>query len=75
MSNSAEFEEFDVYLVAETGKAYQFSAGDKHERKDQFWIPRSIVKCITKFPALDGGWPMCRISIPSWKAEQLDELL
>lgn len=75
MTNAETYEEFDVYLVSETPKAYRFSAGDKYERKPHFWIARSLVRSITKFPALDDGWPMCRISIPSWKAEQLDELL
>lgn len=70
-----DYEEFTVYLVSQTGKAYQFSAGDQEERKDPFWIPRSLIKSLTKFPARGGGWPMCRITIPTWKADQLDDIL
>lgn len=65
----------DVYLYAETGKAYLVSKNRDATLKDQVWIPRSLCNGSTKFAVEKGQhgdeFRFARIKIAEWKAEEL----
>lgn len=61
-----------LYLVTETDRAYHFGEAQNEGQGRTFWIPKSIVRCITKMPPQPGKWRECKLELPDWKAEQLD---
>jgi len=59
-----------LYLIKETIKARHFSRSKAGW--PSFWIPRSVVSCITKFPPapLDGPFRRCDVTIEPWWLEK-----
>lgn len=63
----------ELYLVAETPAARGFQEEpEKDKGHQQFWIPRSLIRRFTKYPAKKGDYEQCDVQIPYWKAAQLN---
>lgn len=57
--------ELRAILVAETEKARQFKVVDR-----LVWIPRSVVKSITKFRPDANGHRECLVEVEDWFADK-----
>ncbi len=57
--------EIRAILISETEKARQFKVVDR-----LVWIPRSVVKSITKFAPDAKGHRECRLDVEDWFAEK-----
>lgn len=62
----------ELYLVHETPGARLFRR--KNERdpsRPDFWIPRSVVSRILKYPKDEGRLQLCEIELEDWFANKL----
>jgi len=57
--------EFRALLISETEKARQFMVNER-----LIWIPRSVVKCITKGPPDKQGQRVCVLDVEDWFCEK-----
>ena len=62
--------QFNAFLVRETANARPYRrVGEKQDEPD-IWIPRSVIKHQTKWPAEEGKLPLCNLTIDDWFAEK-----